>query len=192
MIIKAKGLTWAKVTGGGNGSAMVYGTGKYDRDRVVRVDQSEERSDSGFYADDHKIDSDNSVNAASIAFEMAKVDDDFKVDALGYEKDTNELRRTTDESPYIGIGFIYGYRHCGKNTYKAFWYHKVQFSLGSRSFNTKGENLEFQTESIEGEAMAVQLTDGGKESFFAESLELDTESAARAWLDGKAGITSGS
>lgn len=190
MVIKAKGLTWAKYKSGGDGAAVVYESGVVDSDKVVRVDQSEDRNDTSFYADDHKIDSDNSLSGATLAIEMAKVTDDFKAAALGYVKTTDSLQRTADESPYIGVGFIYGYRYLGKNTYKAFWYYKVQFSEGSRSFNTKGESLEFQTQSIEGDAMAVQLASGGAEIFFDESLEMDTEAAARTWLNTRAGIGS--
>ncbi|MBP3720220.1 MAG: hypothetical protein J6J41_02705, partial [Clostridia bacterium] len=69
MIIKVKNLTWAKVSSGGDGAAMAYTGGKVDRDKIVRVDQSEERSDVSFYADDHRIDRDNTVSGASVSIE---------------------------------------------------------------------------------------------------------------------------
>lgn len=189
MIIKVRGLTFAKVSGGGDGSAMTYEGGKSDPDKIVRVDASEDRSDVKFYADDHQIDRDNSVSGASIAIELAKLTDDMKETALGYIKGTNELQVSDDAAPYIGVGFIHGEMYKGNVTYKAYWYYKVQFSRGNRSFNTKGEQTAFQTESIEGDAMGVQLEDGGKTVFFAESTELTTESAARSWLNTKAGFS---
>ena len=61
MIIGVKDLTWAKVSGGGAGAAMSYTGGAQETDLMVRADQSEDRADAAFYADDHAIDRDNSV-----------------------------------------------------------------------------------------------------------------------------------
>ena len=191
MIIKVRNLTWAKVSGGGDGAAMTYTGGKVDRDKIVRVDQSEERSDVKFFADDHQIDRDNTITGASVSIELAKLTDDMKKDALGYVAGDgqNEMLVTDAAAPFIGVGFIHGEMYCGVATYKAYWYHKVQFSRGQRSFNTKGDTTAFQTESLEGEAMSVTLTDGGPTVFFAESGDLSTEAAALTWLKGKAGVS---
>ena len=89
----------------------------------------------------------------------------------------------------MGIGFSHGMVHCSVKTWKAYWYHKIQFGRGQRSFQTKGETTAYQTESLEGNAVAVSLTSGGKEEFYAESLALETEAAARTWLNGRAGIS---
>ena len=189
MVIKVKGLTWAKFTSGGNGAACVYGTGHAEQDLIVRVDQNEERSDVDFYADDHKIDHDNSVNGATVNIEAAKLTDTMLEDLLGMAKKTDALSMTTGEAPYVGVGFIHGRIHSGTKSYKAYWYHKVQFGLGQRSYQTKGETTAYQTSSLEGTAVAVTLTSGGDEEFFEESLELTTEAAARTWLNGRAGIS---
>lgn len=193
MIIKVRGLTWAKVSGGGEGAAVTYTGGKYDPDKIVRVDQSEERSDVKFFADDHQIDRDNTINGASVSVELAKLPDDMKADMLGYvpEGQTNptEYHVTDAAAPFVGFGFIHGEMYKGAVSYKATWYHKVQFSRGQRSFNTKGETTAFQTESLEGEAMGVQLAAGGATEYFVESAELATEALARTWLNGKAGIS---
>lgn len=189
MVIKVRGLTWAKVSGGGSGSAVTYTGGKVQPDMIVRVDQNEETSQVKFHADDHQIDRDNTMNGASVSFELAKLTDEMKQEWLGYESITDGLRRGDAESPYVGVGFIYGSRFKGVNTFKAYWYYKVQFTLGQRSFNTKGETTAFQTESADGEAMAVELDNSGKVYFFEESAELETEAAARAWLNGRAGVS---
>lgn len=189
MVIKVKGLTWAPYTSGGNGAACVYGTGHAETDLIVRVDQNEERSDDSFYADDHKIDHDNSVNGSTVSVEAAKLTDKMLEDLVGMAKKTDALSMTTGEAPYVGFGFIHGQVHCGNKTWKAYWYHKVQFGRGQRSFQTKGETTNYQTESLEGNAVAVSLTSGGDEEFYEESLELITEAAARTWLNGRAGIS---
>lgn len=189
MIIKVKNLTWAKVSSGGDGAAMAYTGGKVDRDKIVRVDQNEERSDVSFYADDHRIDRDNSTNGASVSIELAKLTDDMKKDALGYVAgEGTEMQVTDAAAPFVGVGFVHGEMYCGVATFKAYWYYKVQFSRGQRSFNTKGDTTAFQTESLEGEAMGVQLAADGSVVFFAESGDLATEAAALTWLKGKAGV----
>ena len=189
MVIKVKGLTWAPFTSGGNGAACVYGAGHAETDLIVRVDQSEERSDVSFYADDHMIDHDNSVNGASLSVEAAKLTDAMLENLVGMIKSTDSLSMSTDEAPYVGFGFIHGMVHCGVKSWKAYWYHKIQFGRGQRSFQTKGETTAYQTESLEGNAVAVKLTAAGKDEFYAESLALETEAAARTWLNGRAGIT---
>ncbi len=193
MIIKVRGLTWAKATGGGDGSAVTYSGGKYDPDKIVRVDQSEERSDVKFNADDHTIDRDNTITGANVSLELAKLPADMLTDVLGYVAEGSGNSATgyhvTDAAaPFVGVGFIHGEMYKGEETYTAYWYHKVQFGRGNRSFNTKGETTAFQTESIEGEAMAVQLASGGPNIYFDQSQEFSTEAAARTWLNGKAGI----
>ena len=70
MIIGVRDFTWAKVSSGGEGSAMSYTGGTMETDLMVRVDQSEERQDTSFNADDHVIDRDNSVSGASVAVEL--------------------------------------------------------------------------------------------------------------------------
>ena len=189
MIIKVRGLTWAKYSSGGNESALVYTGGKLDQDKIVRVDQNEERSDVKFHADDHQIDRDNGINGASVSIETAKLTDEMKTDMLGYVAGTGtEMLATGNAAPFVGVGFIHGEMYCGTASYRAYWYYKVQFSRGQRSFNTKGEQTAYQTESLEGEAMGVQLEANGPVVFFAESGEVNTEAAARTWLNGKAGV----
>ena len=189
MVIKVRKLTWAQYASGGNGSAVVYTGGKVDEDLVVRVDQSEERSNVAFYADDHMIDRDNSITSASLSIEMAKLSDEMLEDVLGYVLDTSTIHVTGGEAPFVGVGFIYGYKYKGVASYRAYWYHKVQFSQGSRSFNTKQETTAYQTESLEGTAMAVQLDNTGTDCYFDQSTELTTEAAALAWLKSAAGIS---
>ena len=193
MIIGVRDLTWAKVTGGGEGSAVTYSGGTMETDLMVRVDQSEERQDTAFHADDHVIDRDNSVTGANVALELAKIPQAALTDMVGYVSDgqtTADLTMTDADAPYVGVGFVHVLRYKGTKSYLPFWYYKVQFSLGQRSFNTKGDSTEFQTESLEGKAVAVRLTSGGADSYYVRPLApLATEAAAKTWLNTKAGIS---
>lgn len=184
-----KGLTYAPYTSGGDGSAIVYGTGVKLDDYMIRADINEERADVDFFADDHKIDAENSMTGLSLALELSNVTDALDKALLGHKEGTSSELNVTDEAaPFVGIGFIRKERFKGTATYHAFWVYKVQFSKDGDSTNTKGENIEFQTENVTGNAMGVQLEAAGSVIYYSH-LRANTEAAARTWLNGKAGIS---
>jgi len=187
--IGIKGLTYAPYTSGGEGGAITYGTGAKLDDYMIRADLTEDRADVKFYADDHQIDAENSVTGVSVSLELSNLTDDLEKTLLGYAAGTgSELDVTADAAPFVGLGFIRKERFKGAITYHAYWIYKAQLSKESDTSSTKGDSVEFQTESISGNAMAVVLTSGGKDIFYSH-LRGTTESAARTWLNGKAGIT---
>lgn len=190
--IGIKGLTYAPYTSGGEGTAVVYGTGVKLDDYMIRADISEERADADFYADDHKIDSDNSMTGASIVLELANMTDALEKEFLGYVPASTasgaDLNITDAAAPFVGVGFIKKERYKGTITYKGYWFYKVQFTRDTDSVNTKGESVEFQTETVNGDALAVTLESSGA-SIFYTTCRKSTEADVRTWLNGKAGIT---
>jgi phi13 family phage major tail protein len=187
--IGIKGLTYAPFTSGGNGSAIVYGTGVKLDDYMITADLNEERADVDFYADDHKIDAENSVTGVNVSLELSNMTDALEKAFLGHVEGTgNELNVTDAESPFVGVGFIRKERFKGAVSYHGFWIYKVQFSKESDSTNTKGENIDFQTETVSGDAMGVQLTADGNTVYYSH-LRNATEATVRTWLNGKAGIS---
>ena len=160
--IGVKGLTYAPYVSGGAGTAVSYGTGVKLDDYMIRADVTEERADTDFYADDHKIDSDNSMTGATVALELANMTDALEKALLGYTDGTGgELNATSKDSPFVGVGFTRKERFKGDVTYHGFWIYKVQFTKDSDSTQTKGESIDFQTETLSGNAMGVQLSSGG-------------------------------
>ena len=133
------------------------------------------------------------VTGANVSLELATLPQAALADMVGYVSDgqtTADLTMTDADAPYVGVGFVHVLRYKGTKTYLPFWYYKVQFALGQRSFNTKGDSTEFQTESLEGKAVAVRLTSGGADSYYVRPLApLATEAAAKTWLNTKAGIS---
>ena len=187
--IGIKGLTYAPYTSGGDGSAIVYGTGAKLDDYMIRADLSEERSDVKFYADDHQIDAENGMTGVSLSLELANLTDALEKAFLGYTDGTsNELHVTDGDAPFVGVGFIRKERFKGTATYKAVWIYKIQFSKDSDSAQTKGESIDFQTETLSGNAMGVTLAASGPVIYYSV-LRAETEAAARTWLNGKAGIS---
>ena len=188
--IGIKGLTYAPFTSGGEGSSISYGTGVKLDDYMIRADLTEERADTPFYADDHKIDRENSMTGISLSLELSNMTDALEKAFLGYVDgaSTGELNVTDAAAPFVGVGFIRKERFKGTVTYKAYWIHKIQFSKDSDSTQTKGESVDFQTETLNGSAVGVQLSSGG-DTIYYTTIRKSSEADARTWLNGKAGIT---
>lgn len=187
--IGIKGLAYASFSSGGAGTSVVYSGGVWLDDYMIRGEISEERSDVKFYADDHQIDSDNSLTGVSVSLELANFTDAMDKAILGHTDGTSpELNVTGDDAPFIGIGFIRKERHKGTVTFHAYWIYKIQFSKDSDSAQTKGEQTDFQTETVSGNAVGVTLTSGGKVIYYSHARQT-SESAAISWIKGKAGIT---
>ena len=107
---------------------------------------------------------------------------------LGYEVSGNVLTVTEDPAPYVGFGYIVGEIMGGVKSYIGYWFPKCQFGLDSDSASTKGENTEFNTNSLTGEILGVVTTTGGKAEFYYTDRE-SSEATVVTWLKGKAGIT---
>lgn len=190
--IGIKCLTYAPYTSGGDGSSISYGTGVQLVDYMIRADVTEERGDVKFYADDHKIDSENSMTGASLGLELANLTDDLEKAFLGYVAESTasgaDLLVTEAAAGFVGCGFYRKERFKGTITYKCYWFYKVQFSKDGDSTTTKGENVDFQTETLTGDALGVKLTSAGDTLYYAICRK-SSESDAIAWLKTKAGIT---
>lgn len=190
--IGIKCLTYAPYTSGGDGSAISYGTGVMLNDYMIRADVGEERSDVDFYADDHKIDTENSMTGATVSLELANMTDALEKAFLGYSSESTasgaDLLVTEDSSGFVGCGFYRKERFKGTLTWKCYWFYKVQFSKDSDSTTTNGEQVDFQTETVSGDALGVQLTSNGKIIYYATNRK-SSEADAIAWLKTKAGIS---
>ena len=107
---------------------------------------------------------------------------------LGYTVSSKVLTVTGNEAPYVGFGYIVCDVTAGTKTYKAYWFPKVQFGLENDNAKTKGESTEFQTNTLSGEILGVVTSSSGPTEFYYVESE-STETAARSWLNGKAGIS---
>lgn len=184
-----KGLTYAKYASGGDGSAITYTGGKRLDDYMAKADITENRDELKEHADDHQIDSENRLNSVALALELVNSNADVKKDILGHYDDNGDLIVTGDDAPFVGIGFICKNRFKGTVTFEAYWFYKMQFSSAGMTANTRKEQTAFDHETINGTGNGVILTEGGKIYFYAHKDGLETEAAARTWLNGKAGIT---
>ena len=106
-ITTCKKFTYAKVSGGGNGSAVTYTGGTMLDDYLAKVDINEERTDEKEYADGHLIDSEKIPTAAHMVMELVNNNDSIKKDVLGMAEGTSgELLLTEADPPFVGAGCL--------------------------------------------------------------------------------------
>ena len=186
--IGLKGLTYAKVSGGGAGTAVTYTGGATKADLLISADVTLNRDDVKLSADNHVIERANGMTVGQISLELASLPNDVKTALLGYTVSSKVLTVTEAEAPYVGFGYIVGEISGGVKSYVGYWFPKVQFGLENDNAKTKGENAEFSTNTLSGEILGVQVTSGGLTEYFYTDTDT-TEAAVRTWLNGKAGIS---
>lgn len=156
--------------------------------KAIQADISISTNEAKLYADDTVVESDRSFQSGTITFGIDDLSDEIQVEFLGHKKDeeTGEITANgNDRNPYVGVGFYSVKKVNGVKKYRAVWLTRVQFAEPEDTNATKGENVEFSTPTLEGTIMLDDNGDWKKENTF------DTEAQAIAYLEEKAGITTG-
>ena len=187
-ITTCKKFTYAKVSGGGDGSAMSYTGGTMLEDYLAKVDINEERTDEKEYADGHLIDSEKIPTGVTMAMELVNNNDNIRKDVLGMADLTTELALTEADPPFVGAGCLMANRYKGVVTWEGYWIYKIQFAMQGKSAETRRDRTTFQHESIQGDGVGVVLSSGGAVTYYAYKSGM-TESAADTWLKTHAGIS---
>lgn len=173
-----------------DGQAITYGKGQVIGG-MMTAEISYTRNSNPLYADDRVMEEDNSITGGTIKMGVDDVNDDARVMMLGDVKEGDageEVYHETGESaPYVGAGYIRVRRKDNKTNYIAYWVHKAIFGIGTESAKTKGQNIEWQTPTLEGSIMGVK-NNAALQTRFRERRTFTKESEARAWLNKKAGI----
>ncbi len=198
MKIGVRDFTYGKFASGGEGAACVYTGGRMVKDRMVNVDYNVTRDSGRMDADDHPIARDNDITDVELSLELAQLDKEVAADILGWLRvgETNEYLEITSASPYVGIGFAVYEKDAddGTKLFRGVWLEKMQMGLESDSVRTKGKNIEYQTETISGNGLAVQTeaaeVTNGEYHFRRIMFDCATLAACETWLKGKAGIQS--
>lgn len=187
--VTCKKFTYAKYSSGGDGSAVAYTGGVMLDDYLAKVEITTDRTDEKEYADGKLIDSEKIATAAHMVMELVNNNDDIRKDVLGMEAsgDSGELLLTEDDPPFVGAGCLMANRFKGTITWEGYWLYKIQFAHNGVSAETRRDRTAWQHDTINGDAVGVVITSGGKTCFLAHKSGM-TESAAVTWLKGHAGI----
>lgn len=182
---------YAPVTAYTPGTSVTYGNGGVVAE-AVSANVSWNRNDGHFYGDDCELDSDNGVTGYTISFEPSGLTDSVRAALLGETLATSDYDITDAAAPDVGFGYIRVMRSTGTNgvetTYESWWYNKVKFAVSSEETRTKENSIEWRVPQLEGTGAGVSLDSSGKLKFASHRTHT-TLSAAKTWLNTKAGIT---
>lgn len=170
-------------------SAISYGTGAVLA-KALSANIAITNNEVKLFADDAVAESDNSFASGTITMGIDDLYDAAKVALLAYvEGETVDSTTSAKElsvgsvtPAYVGFGFYGKVIRNGSSFWRAIWLKKVQFKEPSDESTTKGQNVEFKTPSLEG---AIMIAADGK---WKEEGTFSTETAAKAWLEGKCGL----
>lgn len=164
-----------------DGQAPVYANGKMFSE-LCSVDENYTYSNASVYANNAKALSDRRVTGGTVSINVLSLDDDAEVDVLGYAKASDGTIEVTDaETPIGGLGFVTTEEDENGDSYVSTVLYKTQFSLASKSINTRGEDTEFQTPTLEGDLMGIINDDTTTKKFEAHK-RFTSEADALAWV----------
>lgn len=168
-----------------NNGVISYSSGKHISP-AAGFNGSINQSNGKDWGDDRVVDTDNAVTGGTLTVELNQDEDDIYTYLLGHEKRTGSgadpaiMYKETDVAPYVGVGAI-GVSTGGKWVGK--WYAKVQFHEPSDDNATKQENVTFNHITLEGDILIPE------DGMWKERETFESESAAKTWLNSKAGIS---
>ena len=151
-------------------------------------------ADGEFYGDDILLDSESEVLGYTLEFEAAGLADTVRAALLGEVKgSSDEYKITGAQAPDVGFGYIKVMRDDSSGSvvtsYEAWWYYKMKFSQPNEEARTKERTLEWRTPTLSGRGAGVFLAAAAEAPDFAEHKTFTSLTAAKAYLNTKAGIT---
>lgn len=173
------------------GQAITYKSGIV-LGRMIGANVDWERNSNALSADDMTSEDDNSILGGKIRLNVDDLSDEAQVTAVGVVKDGDgeaaQYREVGEAAPYGGVGYMRVRRKAGVTSYVAYWIHKTLLAMSNEQASTKDRQISWQTPSVEGTIMGVQINPDGKVDFRVHQT-FKTEKEARDWLNTKANIS---
>jgi len=186
----------AVITAETAGSEPTYGTSGsgFDIGKAITGNLTINRNTNPLYADDAIAEDDNGITSMDLELGLDDLMEDIQ-EKMGL------LKKTTAGSPVvttyydtsasakaIGVGYERVRRRNGVTKYQAIWIYKALFSKNSENSQTKGENIEWNTPTVNGKCFGLPIDSSGDLSF-RKIQTFDTAAAADSWLDGLANVS---
>jgi len=176
-------------TGKGKAAKVEYKAGLV-MGHAIKVDLKVDINDAKLYGDDMVVESLKEFKGGTLS--VNPDDLNYKVTSLilGHKKEEiiepEPVEKLTakgdDDGKPVGVGFYSTVVRKGTKKYRAIWLRKIKFGIPGESLETKGENINFQTPTIEGNVMQ-DITGIWKEEAIFEK-----EESAVSWLNANANI----
>lgn len=191
--IGLKYFVFAPITAEADGSDPTYSAGAVVG-KAIGADVTWNHNDNILRADDGDAESDNSITGGTINIDMDDLTLENRAVILGGYTDSSDVYYDTAKpGPYGGFGYIREVRYGGGNTrFDAFWCYKTSFVMEDDSAQTMAETIEWQTPKLVGRIMGGQFANSsaaGGHAIYRAVKSFETYATAKAWIDGKAGIT---
>ena len=154
--------------------------------KLIDAKLTENRSDVSLFADDVLEEYDNSFTGGNIAITLSDVDDETYSTVKGCVISEGEVTENEDDSsPEIGYGHIITKMINGERKYKVEFLPRIRVTKITADAKTKGENIEFNTVSLEAKVMALKEAINGMAAGTWHKIEtFDTLTAAQTYLNG--------
>ena len=137
-------------------------------------------AEASLYGDDMQVEYEKSFTNAAISLGTTSTPIQAASTMFGHTVDTANNKVTykaTDDANYVGVGVIAPEKVDGANKFVALIILCAKFADSAESFTTKGDQLQFTTPTIEGQAVAAD--DDGN---WKETQIFDTEAEAEAYV----------
>lgn len=139
-----------------------------------------DKNEAVLYADDGIAESDYSFKKGTITLEVDEDADTVFASLLGHtisaqaESTGEVVYNANDVAPYVAVGRILTKVVNGERKYKVEFLCKVKFKEPDADESTKGESVEFKTNSIEGTVVTLANGDWQRTKTFATYTEAET------------------
>ena len=151
---------------------------------VMSVNINPNPSQETLFADDGPMETATTLGNIEVEIQKAEMTTENKSDLLGHELDANGavVYGGSDVPPYVAIGFR-TLKSNGK--YRYVWLYKGKFVDPEDNNETKGDGINFQTDTITGQFLKLNYayTIGGK-TVYPYKYELDDDAATEAGKTG--------
>lgn len=173
---------------------IVYGEGKIFA-KAISASITYSSSDNPLYADNAVAENDNSITGMEVTLGVDEIPMEDLPALLGTMTTTDGedtvYQDAGTSAPYVGVGYIQVKTRNGVTGYTANWIHKVQFNRPDEETSTKGESIEWQTDTITGTGLGAYIDNSGM-PYFRARVSHTGEGAydkALAWLKKMANIS---
>ena len=172
-----------------SGTTVTYSDARFLARGVDNSIQPDQASDSGFYADNMRAESDAGVfTGGTLSQTVDGLFPESETMIMGLPAATEDGFEYNDDQniPYVAAGWTTTWQSDGVRTYTANVLYKVKYNQIQKTARTHGENTEYQTQAL---TARIERSEAAKHPWQWTSVDFDTESEALAALKTKLGYT---
>jgi hypothetical protein len=155
--------------------------------KMIEANVSYKHADNPLYGGDGIAENDNSIVGGTLAVGTTSLPPAARVAILGHELNGTTYNENADPSPNGGFWYVTAEVEGGVKKWYGYQIHKTQLAMAEDNATTKENSIEWQTPALEGPIMGVVIDNTGKARYRAYEV-FSTYAAAKAWVDGKAGV----